>query len=65
MTFELKDKDLEQVIGGTKIPYIVNDGDTLTKLAKVFRVSVDEICQWNNIKNSDNIATGTTLYFYY
>lgn len=65
MTFELKDKDLEDIVGGTKIPYIVNEGDTLAKLANVFHVTVDDICRWNHIENPDKIETGKTLYFYY
>lgn len=67
MTFELKvkDNDLEKVVGGTKIPYIINDGDTLAKLAEVFKVSIEDICKWNKIKNPDKIETGKTLYFYY
>jgi len=65
MTFELKDKDLAEVIGGSKIPYIINDGDTLAELAKAFKVSIEDICRWNHIENPDKIETGKTLYFYY
>ena len=41
MTFELKDKDLENVIGGSKIPYIVESGDTLDIIAKKFSCTVE------------------------
>lgn len=35
--------------------YIVKKGDTLTKISKMFNVSVDELIKINNIKNKDLI----------
>lgn len=51
MTFELKtDNELENIVGGTIIPYRVQPEDTLEQLAKKFKCSVEDICRWNNIK---------------
>lgn len=59
----LDDKDLEQVIGGTSIPYHVKSGDTLEKLAQKFHCTVEEICSWNNISDPNKIAIDQKLIF--
>ena len=61
MTFELKDKDLENVIGGSKIPYIVESGDTLDIIAKKFSCTIEQLQKWNDIKNPDKINVGQKL----
>ena len=61
LTFELKDNELEQITGGTMIPYLVKQGDTLDKLAKKFRCTVDDICDWNDIKDPNVINVGQKL----
>ena len=60
MTFELKDKDLEKVTGGTVIPYVVYSDDTLENIAKYFKCSVEDLKHWNN--NLTDIKPGQTLY---
>ncbi len=55
------DKDLEQVIGGSKIPYLIQKGDTLSAIARDFKVSVDDICKWNNISDPNKIEVGQKL----
>jgi len=57
----LTDQDLSQVTGGTIIPYIVKKGDTVSALAKKFRCSEQDICDWNEIKDPNLIYVGQKL----
>ena len=57
----LKDEDLSTVQGGTQLPYIIKGGDTLGELARKYGCTVEQICQWNNIKNADQISVGQKL----
>lgn len=41
--------------------YIVKRGDNLTKIAKMYGVTVADLVKWNNIKNSNLIITGQKL----
>jgi LysM repeat protein len=61
MTFELKDKDLENITGGTILPYIIESGDTLDTIAKKFNCTVEELQKWNSIKNVNQIDVGQKL----
>ena len=49
---------------GDYVIYTVASGDVLTALAVRFGVSVQQICQWNNIKNPDLIYVGQQLTIY-
>ena len=60
---QLEDSILENVQGGTKIPYLVQSGDTLGKLAEKFHCTVEDICKWNDIKNPDQIQVDQKLIF--
>ena len=57
----LEDDVLEAVSGGTVIPYIVNPGDTVESIAKKFHCTVEQICRWNNIRNTQTIRAGQKL----
>ena len=57
----LNDDALEMVQGGTKIPYVIKSGDTLGALAKKYNCTVEQLCQWNGIRNADQIAVGQKL----
>lgn len=61
----LSDEDLEMVNGGTQIPYIIKNGDTLGVLSTKFNCSVEDICNWNNIKDPNKINAGQKLIFKY
>jgi len=61
MTFELKDSDLENVKGGTIIPYLIEAGDTLAMIAKKFNCTVEELQRWNKIEDIDKIDVGQKL----
>ena len=62
---ELNDEQISAVNGGTRIPYIVQPGDTLSALAKKFNVTVEQICKWNKIEDPNKIDKGQKLTFYY
>ena len=47
-----------------KIKYIIKKGDTLSKIAKNYGVTIQDIVRWNNIKNQNLIYAGSTLTIY-
>ena len=57
----LNDEELQDVSGGTQIPYIVAPGDTIEEIAKRFRCTVEQICRWNNIRNPQDLRAGQKL----
>lgn len=52
----------DECMGNSLVIYFVKEGDTLWKIAKKFRSTVDEIAQINNIENIDKINIGDQLY---
>lgn len=48
--------------GNSLVIYFVKEGDSLWKIAKKFRSTIDEIAQINNIENVDKISEGDQLY---
>ena len=77
---KINDSELEGVSGGGRswrdyshgsfvnygnyIVYTVDAGDVLSGIAPRFGVSVQQIQQWNNIKNPDLITIGQKLTIY-
>ena len=57
----LNDDVLQDVSGGTQIPYIVAPGDTVEEIAKKFHCTVEQICRWNNIRDPQSIRVGQRL----
>ena len=57
----MNDDQLDQVSGGTVLPYRVQPGDSLAAIAAKYHVSVDELARWNNIKDPSLIAVGQQL----
>jgi LysM repeat protein len=57
----LNDEVLSSIQGGTQLPYEIKSGDTLGELAKKYHCTVEQLCQWNNIKNADQISVGQKL----
>jgi len=47
----------------TRISYKIKSGDTLSKIATKYHVSVNDLKRWNNLK-STSISAGKTLYIY-
>ena len=58
---KINDEQLDQVSGGTQIPYIVRPGDTLTKIAMRHHCTVEQLCRWNNIRNPQDLKAGQKL----
>ncbi|MBR5094095.1 MAG: LysM peptidoglycan-binding domain-containing protein [Oscillospiraceae bacterium] len=52
---------LQDVSGGTQIPYIVAPGDTIEEIAKRFHCTVEQICRWNDLRNPQQIRVGQKL----
>ena len=57
----LEDDQLDNASGGTILPYQVQYGDTLEKIAGIYHVSEDDLKKWNNIQNPSAIVAGQTL----
>ena len=58
---KMSDEQLDEVSGGTIIPYLVQPGDTLGAIAKKYDVSVNQLLKWNKIQNPNVIAVGQQL----
>ena len=52
----------EESRANSLVIYFVKDGDTLWKIAKKFKSTIDEIADINNIENVDKINVGDQLY---
>ena len=57
----LNDELLDQVSGGSVLPYVVQAGDTLSAIAKKYNVTLEQLMKWNNIKNPDILTIGQRL----
>jgi len=62
---QINDKELNEINGGTKIPYVVQKGDTLSDLAKKFKCTIEDICKWNKIEDPNNILVNQVLRIYF
>ncbi len=62
---KLTDEMLSEVSGGTKIPYVVEAGDTLNAIAQKKNVSVADLMRWNNIQDANLIRVGQQLVIKY
>jgi LysM repeat protein len=58
---KMTDETMDQVSGGSKIPYRVVAGDTLTTIAKRYNVTVEQLMKWNGIKDPNFVAVGQEL----
>ncbi len=61
----LDDAVLQDVNGGTQIPYTVVAGDTIESIARHFHCTVEQICRWNNLRNPQDIKIGQKLVIYF
>lgn len=59
----MNDDMLDNVSGGTILPYQVMPGDTLEKIAELYDVSIDDLKKWNQgvIGDPNNLAAGVKL----
>lgn len=53
---------INEILGvNKKLYYIVKSGDTLTRISNKFGVSINQLVEWNNIKNPNLIFVGQKL----
>ena len=57
----MNDEEMDQVTGGSILPYSVQSGDTLAKIAKKYNITMEQLIKWNDIKNPDMITVGQQL----
>ncbi len=60
----ISDENLENVSGGSVVPYTVVSGDTLAGIAVKYNVSVEQLKRWNSLA-SDTIIPGQVLFIKY
>ena len=58
---KISDDELDSVSGGTRVPYVVQEGDSLEDLAGKFHCTVEQIMRWNNIADRDQMLIGQKL----
>ena len=57
----MNDEQLDQVTGGTILPYRVKAGDSLASIAKKYNVTVEQLMKWNNIQDPNMLTIGQQL----
>ena len=57
----LNDENLDQVSGGSILRYRVQPGDNLNAIADRFHVTVEQLMEWNKIKDPNAITTSQQL----
>jgi N-acetylmuramoyl-L-alanine amidase len=58
---KINDIDLNNIQGGTILPYIIEKGDTLGSIASKFNCTVEELQKWNKIEDPNIIDIGQKL----
>ena len=70
MSEEMKEVSLEEMnetadgAGSKKVVYTVVRGDTLTKIARRYGVTVNQLVVWNNIENANLIFPCQKIVIY-
>ena len=57
----MNDELMDQVTGGSILPYRVQPGDTLGAIAKKYHVTLEQLMAWNNIKDPNYLVVGQQL----
>ena len=57
----LNDETMDQVSGGTILRYRVQPGDNLNAIAQKYHVTVEQLMEWNKIKDTNAITTSQQL----
>ena len=58
---KMDDEQLDQVTGGSILPYRVQPGDSLAIIAKKYNVTVEQLMKWNDIKDPGMLLVGQQL----
>ena len=54
-------QEVNRILSNNKVYYKVVSGDTLSKIAKKYGTTVNQLVSWNNIKNPNLIYVGQNL----
>ena len=57
----MNDDQMDQITGGTILPYRVQPGDSLASIAKKYNVTVEQLMKWNNITDPSILTVGMQL----
>ena len=57
----MNEEMLDEVTGGTILPYRVKKGENLADVAKKYNVTVDQLRKWNNIGEVGVLTVGQLL----
>ena len=57
----MNEEMLDEVTGGTILPYRVKKGENLADVAKKYNVTVDQLRKWNNIGEDGVLTVGQLL----
>lgn len=57
----MNDEQLDQVTGGTSLPYRVQPGDSLESIARKFKVSPEQLMRWNNLQGTSQLQVNQQL----
>ena len=57
----MNDDQMDLVTGGSILPYRVQPGDSLATVAKKYNVTVEQLMQWNGIKDPNFLMVGQQL----
>ena len=57
----MNDEQMDQITGGTILPYRVQPGDSLDDIARKYHVTVDQLMKWNNLQGTSALQVGQQL----
>ena len=57
----MNEDQLDEITGGTILPYRVKVGDNLADVAKKYNVTEDQLMKWNNIEEGGVLTVGQLL----
>ena len=57
----MNDDLMDQVTGGSILPYRIQPGDSLNTIAKKYNVTVEQLMKWNNIQDPSMLTVGQPL----
>ena len=57
----MNEEMLDDVTGGTILPYRVKKGENLADVAKKYNVTVEQLMKWNNIEEGGVLTVGQLL----
>ncbi len=57
----MSDEQMDQVSGGSILPYRVQAGDSIEAIAKKYNVTVDQLKKWNNLGDNSTLVVGQQL----